>query len=191
MAITKETKKYIITFLFIALLTVASVLVRLTPHIPNVTPIAAIAILAGATLSMPLAIAMPALALLVSDSIIGFAPRPIAFAVYGSFLITVLLGTWLKNKKSSWRILGTALASSILFYIVTNAAVWKFSGLYPPTFDGLLLSYYYAIPFFRATLLGNMAYTFSLFMVWQYAPAFARQFAAYLKSLRAKAITNG
>lgn len=157
-------------YLFVVALIALSAAARLIPHIPNVSPIAAIALLGGATLSLPWSLAVPLAAMLASDFFIGFDEVGVTLAVYGSFIVTVLLGRWLKNNRSPWRILGTSLAASTSFYLVTNAAVWEFSGLYPQTLDGLMLSYLYAIPFYRLTLLGDMAYVFSLFLAVQYAP---------------------
>ncbi|TSC72453.1 MAG: hypothetical protein G01um101438_537 [Parcubacteria group bacterium Gr01-1014_38] len=146
---------------------------RLFPHPANVSPIAAIALLGGASLHLPWALAAPGAAMLLSDLVIGFDRLPITLSVYGSFFASVFLGRWLRGRSSPWRTLGTALASSILFYLVTNAAVWWFSGLYAQTFDGLMLSYFYAIPFFRHTLLGDLGYTVALFWAYEYAPRLA------------------
>ncbi|MDP3685779.1 MAG: hypothetical protein Q8R32_03030 [bacterium] len=157
------------TFGVIGLILVAAAS-RLLPHPPNVSPIAAIALLGGASLSLPWSLAIPAAAMLLSDVIIGFDTFPITLSVYGSFLVSVFLGRALRERPSSWRILGTSLASSSVFYLLTNAAVWAFSPLYPQTLDGLILSYLYAIPFFRHTLLGDLAYTVTLFFAYQYAP---------------------
>lgn len=154
---------------------------RLLPHPANVSPIAAIALLGGASLSLPWSLTVPTTAMFVSDLFIGFDSFPVTLSVYGSFLATVFLGRWLRGRPSPstslginpWQMLGAALASSILFYLVTNAAVWWFSGLYPQTADGLILSYLYAIPFFRHTLLGDLTYTVTLFLAYQYAPQLA------------------
>lgn len=143
---------------------------RLLPHPPNVSPIAAIALLGGASLTLPWSFAIPAAAMLLSDLVIGFDSVPVTLSVYGSFFATVLLGSWLRGRPRPWRLLGASLAGSILFYLVTNAAVWWFSGMYPRTPDGLMLSYFYALPFFRNTLVGDLAYTVSLFLAYQYSP---------------------
>lgn len=143
---------------------------RLLPHPPNVSPVAALALLGGATLPFPWSLALPTAAMLLSDIAIGFDILPVTLSVYGSFAVTCLLGSWLKRNPAPWNILGGSLASSALFYLVTNAAVWRFSGLYPRTGGGLVLSYFFAIPFFRHTMLGDLAYTAALFAAFQYLP---------------------
>lgn len=158
-------------------LILAAVSVRLTPHAPNATPLAAVALFGGATLPTPWSFAVPLAAMVASDTVIGFDNLPTTLAIYGSFIIAVLFGRWLRHQRGPWRVLSATLASSILFYLITNAAVWKFSGMYAPTVDGLLLSYLYAIPFFRHTIMGDMAYTFSLFLAAEYVPIAMRRLA--------------
>lgn len=158
--------------------------VRLIPHAPNATPLAAVALFGGASLPAPWSFAVPLAAMVASDAVIGFDNVPTTIAIYGSFILTVLLGRFLRHQPGPWRILATTLASSILFYLITNAAVWKFSGMYTPTLDGLMLSYLYAIPFFRLTIMGDMAYTFSLFLAAEYVPVVLRQLTRLPARLR-------
>lgn len=160
--------------LILALIGAAAV-ARLLPHPPNVAPIAALALLGGASLPLPWSIAVPTGAMLLSDLILGFDSFPITLSVYGSFLVTVFFGMWLRERPTLARMVGASLGSSVLFYLVTNAAVWKFSGLYPSTFSGLLLSYLYALPFFRYSLIGDLVYTVALVGTLAYAPLLARK----------------
>ena len=51
------------------------------------------------------------------------------------------------------------LTSSMLFFIITNFAVWNMYDYYPKTLDGLILCYTMAIPFFQNTLYGTIIYT--------------------------------
>jgi hypothetical protein len=50
-----------------------------------------------------------------------------------------------------------------LFYVVTNFAVWAGGHLYPRTGAGLASCYLAAIPFFRNSLIGDMAFAALLF----------------------------
>ncbi|MDP3997482.1 MAG: DUF6580 family putative transport protein [Candidatus Andersenbacteria bacterium] len=154
----------------ILILVGGSMILRLVPHVPNVAPIAAVALLSGALLKRPWALLVPLIAMFASDLLLGFYEWPTMAAVYGSFALTVWLGTWLRERRRALPIIGASLASSIIFYLATNLAVWRFSGYYPLTGDGLILSYYYAIPFFRYNLLGNLAYTGVLFVLAEWAP---------------------
>lgn len=163
-------KRSLTQIVFILTLIAVAAFSRLLPHPPNVSPIAALALFGGATLSPPWSLAVPAAAMLWSDAFIGFDSFPITLSVYGSFFVTVAFGAWLRARPSPWRILAASLGASVLFYLVTNAAVWRFSGLYPRAADGLLLSYLFAIPFFRHTVLGDLAYSVTLFFSFQYFP---------------------
>lgn len=177
------------TLFILALITVA-VASRLLPHPPNVSPIAALALFGGATLSLPWSIAVPATAMLLSDVFIGFDSFPVTLSVYGSFFVTVAFGAWLRARPSPWRILAASLGASVLFYLVTNAAVWRFSGLYPRTADGLVWSYIYAIPFFRHTLLGDLTYSAVLFSAYQYLPELVLSFSQRRSAERRRTTSN-
>lgn len=49
-----------------------------------------------------------------------------------------------------------SMGGALLFYVWTNFGVWLVSGMYPPTFTGLLQSYYMALPFLKWHLVSNM-----------------------------------
>lgn len=134
---------------------------RLLPHPPNVTPLTAIALLGGASLSPAHAFLLPLAALALSDLFIGFHPT-VPF-VYASFLATAALGLRLKTDRAAGRIAAACLASSMLFFAVTNFGVWLVSDLYPRNFAGLAACYGAALPFFRNSLLGDFAFTALLF----------------------------
>jgi hypothetical protein len=51
------------------------------------------------------------------------------------------------------------LSASIIFFIITNYAVWAFGTMYPHTVNGLFQSYMMALPFFKNSVLGDMFYT--------------------------------
>jgi hypothetical protein len=58
---------------------------------------------------------------------------------------------------------GAAMASSVLFFLLTNFGMWLFSGFYPLTSAGLIACYVAAIPFFQNTLAGDLVFTGLLF----------------------------
>jgi len=140
---------------------VAAVL-RLVPHPPNFTPIAAMALFSGAYFGgRALALAAPLAALLLSDLLIGFYPE--AIFVYVSVAATVLIGCLLANRRTMLRVGAAALASSVLFFIVTNFGVWLMMNYYPKTPGGLAACYVAAIPFFQNTVAGDLFYAVLLF----------------------------
>jgi hypothetical protein len=135
---------------------------RLVPHWPNFTPIGAMALFGGAYFGRrALAFAAPLGALLVSDLILGFhAGMPF---VYGSVALIVLLGWAIAKRITPATVVAAAVASSVLFFAVTNFGTWLSSGMYPPTLAGLTACYVAAIPFFQNTLAGDLAFSALLF----------------------------
>lgn len=133
-----------------------AIILRLVPHPPNIAPIAAMALFGGAYLNKRYALLIPLIALFLSDIFIGFHDT-MPF-VYGSFLLTGLIGMWLKQHRTIGNIVGATLISSALFFLLTNFGVWLMGSLYPQTFQGLIDAYFYAIPFFRNTIIGDLFY---------------------------------
>ncbi len=159
------SKKYLI--FFGAGLVFFGAIIRLIPHAPNFTPITAIALLASWHLGKRWGLLLPILAMLVSDSYIGFYTWQIMLSVYVSFAVVGMIG-WIAAKYRSVFALGFAtISSSVLFFVMTNAAVWWFSPWYSKTFAGLMYSYELGLPFFRNMLSGDIIYTASLFCAFE------------------------
>ncbi len=151
----KKTNIFIIAILFIAL----AISARLLPHPANVTPIAALALVAGIYLPKLWAILAPLAAMFISDIFIGFYDWKIMIIVYGSFVLIGLIGLLVRKKKHLWSIIGGITLGSIIFFLATNGAVWLFGTLYPHTISGLIESYIMGLPFFRNSIIGNLFYT--------------------------------
>lgn len=135
---------------------------RIAPHPWNITPIGAMALFSGAMLrSRRLAFAFPLVALFAGDIFVGFHKLMPVF--YASFLISVALGLWLRDRRSAPRIAGITLLGAIQFFLITNFAVWAALGTYPRTPSGLLACYVAAVPFFWNTLAGDALYSALLF----------------------------
>ncbi|HEY8593493.1 MAG TPA: DUF6580 family putative transport protein [Sphingomicrobium sp.] len=140
----------------------AAAALRLVPHPPNFTPIGAMALFSGAYLGRrALAFLAPLGALLLSDLVLGFYAG--MTVVYLATALAVLVGWSLANRQSALRIGGAALASSVLFFVITNFAMWLNSGFYPRTAAGLAECYVAAIPFFQNSLAGDLFYSALLF----------------------------
>lgn len=135
---------------------IGGALMRLLPHAPNFAPIAAIALFGSVYLNKRYALILPIAAMFISDIFLGF--HDTMLYVYGAFLLTGIMGLWLRKHKNVLNILGSALASSVLFFLITNFGVWV-QGMYARDLSGLVQSYVMAIPFFKNTLLGNLFYT--------------------------------
>ena len=128
-----------------------AVLCRLLPHLPNFSPVTAIALFGGLYFSnKTMAYLVPLFIMALSDLFLGF--HSISVVVYAAFLLVSFIGT--QTKKPS---VFTILLSSISFFVITNFGVWLIG--YPKTWTGLVECYTLAIPFFRNSLLGDFFYS--------------------------------
>ena len=142
-------------------------LTRLVPHLPNFTPILALAIFGGAYLpNRIIALSIPILAMFLSDLIIGFHSQ--IYAVYVTIIVLSLLGNTIKTKNIK-NITITGFAGSLIFFIITNFSVWLSGGLYPLNIEGLLQCYIMAIPFFHNTLISTLLFLSILFFGYTFA----------------------
>ena len=156
MPITYFNKKHIVIIAFMLL----AVLFRLLPHLPNFTPITAIALFGGLYFTnKSMAYLVPLSIMVLSDLFLGF--HTISIVVYAAFLLVSFIGT--RTKKPS---VFTILLSSISFFIITNFGVWLIG--YPKTWAGLVECYTLAIPFFRNSLLGDFFYSGVMILGFNY-----------------------
>jgi len=145
----------------------AAVILRLIPHLPNFAPIAALALFGGTYLNKKYALILPLTAMFISDIFLGFASFWVSFSVYFSFVLIGFLGLWLKKNKTPSNIIGASLTGSVLFFIITNFAVWVATPWYSKNWEGLIKCYWLAIPFFRNTILGDLFYVGVLFGLYE------------------------
>ena len=144
------------TLLALAMIALAAAL-RIAPHPWNFTPVGAMALFSGAIIrDRRLAFFFPILALFVGDIFIGF--HKLMPVVYASFLVSVAIGFWLRDRRTVGRITAATLLGAIQFFLVTNFAVWAFGLSYPRNSAGLLACYIAGIPFFWNTLAGDAVY---------------------------------
>lgn len=148
---------------------VSAALLRLVPHPPNFTPIGAMALFSGAYFGRRwLALAAPLAALLLSDAVLGFYDGMIV--QYVATALAVAIGWFaIGDKRTAPRIGGAAIASAILFFILTNFGVWGTSGIYPHSLPGLQACYLAALPFFQNSLAGDLFWSAILFGGWALA----------------------
>src|SRR6266480_1331670 len=93
------------------------VLARLLSPAPNFVPIAATALFAGAVLrSRPTAAAVPIVALILSDSILGYHDWRVMAVVYAALLSPAAIGMWGQRFRSPIVFLPLALSSSLIFF---------------------------------------------------------------------------
>jgi hypothetical protein len=163
------------SILALFILIVAAAFLRVFIQIPNVTPVAAIALF-GATYikRRELAIILPLIILLISDLFLGMYSSVLMAGVYGSFILIAFLGFVLRRRINLITVAGASLASSVIFFLVTNFVVWAQGLWYPLSIEGLLSCYAMAIPFFRYEVIGTLV--FSLFFFYTYALSTSRAF---------------
>lgn len=149
-------------FLFALALAAFGLAARLLPHLPNCTPINALALFAGLYFGKckSQAFLVPAI-LFLSDLVLGFhSTTPY---VYASFAIISLLGYIFNNQFSSkTAILPLIPASSLIFFALTNFGVWLTTSLYAKTAAGLCYCYLAAIPFLANQFIGDLVYSILL-----------------------------
>lgn len=142
---------------------------RLLPHPANFAPIGAMALFGGTYMSKKQALVLPISAMFISDVFIGFDSLAMRASVYGSFLLIVIMGFWLKNHKNLKTVAFSSLTASLAFFLITNFSVWAFGNFYPKSLPGLEECYLMAIPFFRSTILGDFFYTGAFFGGYEFA----------------------
>jgi hypothetical protein len=85
------------------------------------------------------------------------------FVTWAWYAGMLWLGTTVKQNAGAVRILGSALAGSVSFFLISNFAVWAAWQMYPKTFAGLLTCYDAGLPFFRRAVAGDLLFTSLMF----------------------------
>ena len=126
---------------------------RFIPHPPNFTSLLALSFYVPALLGvryLPVLI----ISFILTDLVIGF--HGVTLFTWGS-VIVIGLGSKFFTKTIYSRISGSLLGACI-FFIITNFGVWSL-GSYGYTFQGLLLSYTLAIPFFTYSIISTFIFS--------------------------------
>lgn len=158
--------KKVIPFLAVVFIIIGAAL-RFVPHFPNFAPIAAMALFGGVYLNKKYALIVPVVIMLISDLFIGLYDIKLMAGVYLSFILVGLIGLFVKKHKNIGTIIGGTVLGSILFFIITNFAVWAFYNWYSHTLNGIGQCFTMALPFFRGTLMGDLFYVAVLFGVYE------------------------
>ncbi len=171
----KKDKKI---FLVIAIIVLAA-LSRLVKHPFNFAPVVAMSIFAGAYIRNHRGLLLPILAMALSDIALyqfkygwEMFDWKATLAVYISIAAAFGVGVLLRKHLKWYTVLGGAIFSSIIFFIITNFAVWAFYDWYPHTLAGFLQCFALAIPFFKNSLAGDVIYAGVFFGVYEGAKLF-------------------
>ena len=143
-----------------------AVAVRFIPHPFAFTPVGAALLYFGARASrrrmwIPLAL-LAASDVILTALVYRYTFSWDHFVTWAWYAGMLWLGTSLKQA-GPVRIMGTALAGSISFFVVSNFAVWAAWVMYPKTFAGLMMCYDAGLPFFRRAVEGDLLFTAIMF----------------------------
>jgi hypothetical protein len=160
-------------FVFVTSAIVLAAASRLFPHIPNFTPIAAMALFGGVYFTdKKLAFVIPLLAMCLSDGamelISGHGFHNTMIYVYLGFVLTSIIGLRIRNNVSVLSVAVGSVISSILFFIITNFGVWAESG-FQLGLTGLSATYVLGIPFVAPTFAGDLFFNAILFGAFYFA----------------------
>ena len=160
----KENRNSVILLVFAIL---ALSFTRLIPHPYNFSPMIAAGIFAGFYFKhFYLGSFVIILSMFLGDLFLGF--HNTMFFTYISLAIVVLAGIYLKSLKFK-NILYSTLASSIVFFIITNFGAWLTLDMYSKDLNGLMQSYTMAIPFFQNTLVSTFVYLYIFKTLFEFA----------------------
>lgn len=155
-------------------------IVRLLPHPQNVTPLAAMGLFGAAYFQRKwLAFLLPMAALFVSDLVLnnliyshmfegGFVWMTSGW-IYAAFALVIGVGLMAFNQRvTAKRVMAATIASSIVFFLVTNFWSWSSFPMYPKTPGGLLACYIAGLPFLLNSLLGDIFFAVVMFGAYEW-----------------------
>src|ERR1700686_4784194 len=140
---------------------------RFLPHPMAFTPVGAALLFFGARgprrqLWFPLAL-LAASDVILTTLVYRYPFSWDHFVTWAWYAAMLWLGTTLKQNAGAFRILASALAGSVAFFLLSNFAVWAAWNMYPRTLAGFLTCYAAGIPFFRHAVTGGLLFTAGMF----------------------------
>lgn len=159
----------------VALMIVTAAFSRIIPHMPNFSPLGAIALFGAAYFPKKWqAFFVPLTATWLSDLFINnvlYARYYPSFTwfydgwywQYGSYALITLAGFFIFKKINAPRVLLGAVSSSALFFLLSNFGCWPGSSYYSQDLSGLLACYAAGLPFLKGTVMGDLFYCTVLF----------------------------
>ena len=169
-----------ISYLTIIVLILFASFSRIIPHMPNFTPLGAMALFGGSYLKNKYhALVIPIASLWLSDLVLNnfifsfysdftwFYPG--FLWQYTSFILITIIGYFFLKKVNFKNVFITSISSSLLFFVITNFGVWLSGSIYSLDFQGLITCYVMAIPFYKGTVLGFICYSSLLFGILEFS----------------------
>ncbi|MFH0805033.1 MAG: DUF6580 family putative transport protein [Patescibacteria group bacterium] len=155
----------------VTLFVVLAVVVRFVPHPYNFVPVGALALFCGTYIRSRWGVLIPVAVMAISDTIIGW--HSLVLFTWGSYLLAGTVGWWVRRNRNLVGVVAGTAAGSVLFFVVTNFAVWAFTPLYTKTVAGLVQCFAMAIPFFRNTVAGDLFFVAAFFGAYAVARSLA------------------
>ncbi len=165
-----------VQFGVLSIMILSAAFCRMVPHMLNFSPLCAIGLFGAAHFTQKWkAFLVPLLATWLSDLFINnvlyasYNPVFVWFYSgfywqYGAYVLVILLGIGLfKNNITLPKLVGSAIASSVLFFLISNFGSWLNNPIYTKDLAGLLTCYAAGVPFYQGTLLGDLFYSTILF----------------------------
>ena len=148
----------------IAFLIGIDVVARILPHAPDFTPVAATGLFAATLLRVRvISLVVPVAGLLLGDAVLGFYDWRVMAVVYGTLALPACAACLSDRLRRPLLIVPMLLSSSLIFFLVTNFAVWAFSPLYAANAAGLVKCYGAGLPFLRNMAEGDLFWGLVLF----------------------------
>lgn len=169
-----NSQKINLRFVVLAAIILAAAFSRLVPHIPNFSPLGAIGLFGAAHFNKKWqAILIPLAATFISDLFINnviYAQYYPTFTwlstgfywQYGAYILITLVAFLIFKKVNTATVLTGALASSTIFFLVTNFGCWP-GNYYPQNFGGLMQCFAAGLPFANGNTLSSLLTSPSLF----------------------------
>ena len=154
-------------YLFVLIAALWRVIMAPFPSLLGFTPVAASLLFFGARMERK-RMWIPLVMLIGSDLYLtyqfyGYKLTADEFATWAWYAAALGLGTFLKENSRPIRLVGTSLAASVSFFLVSNFAVWLVWNTYPKTLAGLVQCYTVGLPFFRHSVAGDLVFTAAFF----------------------------
>jgi len=168
-------------------LVVFSLLAALVIAVRVLQPPSGIAVMTGAFLfagwfmkRRSLAFALPMVALLVSDAVLGFYDLPVMAAVYVAAFLPVVLGRTVFRKRAVVRVGSYSLMTSVFTLVFVNFFVWL--TWYERSTAGLIECYVGALAMFKYRFVGDLFSTGLIFGAYAVAKRLGTLRVAHLSS---------
>ena len=171
--IMKMNKQNTSTIILAIILILAAAISRVVMYPHNFSPIIGMAIFSGAVIKdRRLAFVLPILSMFLSDvmfELFNIAPGFWGWGQlvgYGILALITILAFNLK-KINVVSVVGYSLASSVIFYILSNLSFFIFDNpiyhTYTSDAKGFMQCYIQALPFFKTSLIADLVYSGVLF----------------------------